>query len=37
MVQRLRYDLLYPKRRSFLFDMWIIAQTLRVMAQGRGK
>ncbi|MVM29555.1 exopolysaccharide biosynthesis polyprenyl glycosylphosphotransferase [Spirosoma sp. HMF4905] len=37
MVQRLHYDLLYPKRRSFLFDMWIIAQTLRVMAQGRGK
>ncbi|MBN8824606.1 MAG: sugar transferase, partial [Spirosoma sp.] len=37
MVQRLRYDLIYPKRRSFLFDMWIIAQTLRVMAQGRGK
>lgn len=37
MVQRLRYDLLYPERRSFLFDMWIIAQTLRVMAQGRGK
>ena len=37
MVQRLRYDLLYPKHRSFLFDMWIIAQTLRVMAQGRGK
>ncbi|WP_420147179.1 sugar transferase [Spirosoma sp.] len=37
MVQRLRYDLLYPKRRSFVFDMWIIAQTLRVMAQGRGK
>lgn len=37
MVKRLRYDLLYPQRRSFLFDMWIIAQTLRVMAQGRGK
>jgi exopolysaccharide biosynthesis polyprenyl glycosylphosphotransferase len=37
MVQRLRYDLIYPRRRSFLFDMWIIAQTLRVMAQGRGK
>ena len=37
MVQRLRYDLLYPERRSFLFDMWIIAQTLRVMVQGRGK
>jgi exopolysaccharide biosynthesis polyprenyl glycosylphosphotransferase len=37
MVQRLRYDLLYPERRSFLFDMWIIAQTVRVMVQGRGK
>lgn len=37
MVERLHYDLLYPERRSFLFDMWIIAQTLRVMAQGRGK
>ncbi|MBD2751860.1 sugar transferase [Spirosoma validum] len=37
MVKRLRYDLLYPQRRSFIFDMWIIAQTLRVMAQGRGK
>ncbi|RIV22385.1 sugar transferase [Fibrisoma montanum] len=37
MVQRLRYDLLYPQRRSFLLDMWIIAQTVRVMVQGRGK
>jgi putative colanic acid biosynthesis UDP-glucose lipid carrier transferase len=37
MVQRLRYDLIYPERRSFFFDMWIIAQTLRVMVQGRGK
>lgn len=37
MVQRLRFDLLYPARRSFLFDMWIIAQTIWVMAQGRGK
>ncbi|GAB3897210.1 sugar transferase [Spirosoma agri] len=37
MVQRLRYDLLYPERRSFLFDIWIIAQTVRVMVQGRGK
>lgn len=37
MIQRLRFDLLYPERRSFLFDMWIIAQTLRVIVQGRGK
>ncbi len=37
MIQRLRFDLAYPERRSFLFDMWIIAQTLRVIAQGRGK
>ncbi|MEZ0485828.1 sugar transferase [Fibrella aquatica] len=37
MVERLRYDLLYPKRRSLSFDLWIIAQTLRVMAQGRGR
>ncbi len=37
MVKRLRYDLLYPKRRSFLLDMWIITQTLRVMMQGRGR
>ena len=37
MVQRLRYDLIYPERRSFFFDMWIIAQTVRVMVQGRGK
>ncbi|GAB3749913.1 hypothetical protein GCM10028817_10530 [Spirosoma pomorum] len=37
MVQRLRFDLLYPARRSFIFDMWIIAQTIWVMAQGRGK
>lgn len=37
MVKRLRYDLLYPQRRSFLLDMWIIAQTLRVMMQGRGR
>lgn len=37
MVQRLRYDLLYPKRRSLRLDMWIIMQTLRVMMQGRGQ
>lgn len=37
MIQRLHFDLLYPARRSFLFDMWIIAQTLRVIVQGRGK
>ncbi|MBO0930940.1 sugar transferase [Fibrella aquatilis] len=37
MVQRLRFDLLYPKRRSLMLDLWIIAQTLRVMAQGRGR
>ncbi|MBD2705106.1 exopolysaccharide biosynthesis polyprenyl glycosylphosphotransferase [Spirosoma sp. BT702] len=37
MRQRLSYDLLYPERRSFLFDMWIIAQTVKVMIQGRGK
>ncbi|QJD78375.1 sugar transferase [Spirosoma rhododendri] len=37
MVERLRYDLLYPKRRSFLYDMWIIVLTVRVMVQGRGK
>ena len=37
MVERLRFDLIYPKRRSMLFDLWIIAQTLRVMAQGRGR
>lgn len=37
MVKRLRYDLLYPRRRSFLLDMWIITQTLRVMMQGRGR
>ncbi|RYF44513.1 MAG: sugar transferase, partial [Cytophagaceae bacterium] len=37
MVERLRYDLLYPKRRSFLYDTWIIVLTVRVMVQGRGK
>jgi len=37
MVERLKCDLQYPDRRSFMFDMWIIAQTLRVMVQGRGK
>ena len=37
MVKRLRFDLLYPERRSFWFDVWIIAQTLRVMMQGRGR
>lgn len=37
MVKRLRYDLLYPKRRSLMLDMWIITQTLRVMMQGRGR
>lgn len=37
MVERLRYDLLYPERRSFIYDMWIIMLTVRVMVQGRGK
>ena len=37
MVQRLRFDLLYPERRSLLLDLWIILQTLRVMVQGRGR
>lgn len=37
MVQRLRYDLLYPERRSLMLDLWIILQTLRVMVQGRGR
>jgi exopolysaccharide biosynthesis polyprenyl glycosylphosphotransferase len=37
MVQRLRFDLLYPERRSFFLDLWIIMQTLRVMVQGRGR
>jgi exopolysaccharide biosynthesis polyprenyl glycosylphosphotransferase len=37
MVQRLRFDLLYPERRSFWLDLWIILQTLRVMVQGRGR
>lgn len=37
MVKRLRFDLLYPERRSFFLDVWIIAQTVRVMMQGRGQ
>jgi exopolysaccharide biosynthesis polyprenyl glycosylphosphotransferase len=37
MVKRLRFDLLYPERRSFFLDLWIIAQTVRVMVQGRGQ
>jgi exopolysaccharide biosynthesis polyprenyl glycosylphosphotransferase len=37
MVQRLRFDLLYPERRSFILDIWIIGQTVRVMVQGRGQ
>lgn len=37
MVKRLRFDLLYPERRSFFLDIWIIAQTVRVMVQGRGQ
>ena len=37
MVERLHFDLQYPERRSFLLDLWIIAQTLRVMVQGRGR
>nr|WP_293840697.1 sugar transferase [uncultured Arsenicibacter sp.] len=37
MVKRLRYDVLYPQRRSFWFDAWIILQTIRVMMQGRGR
>jgi exopolysaccharide biosynthesis polyprenyl glycosylphosphotransferase len=37
MVKRLRFDLLYPERRSFLLDIWIIVQTVRVMMQGRGQ
>lgn len=37
MVKRLRFDLLYPERRSFGLDVWIIMQTVRVMMQGRGQ
>lgn len=37
MVERLGYDLLYLERESFGMDLWILAQTLRVIAQGRGK
>ena len=37
MIERLRFDLLYPERRSFFLDVWIIAQTVRVMMQGRGQ
>lgn len=37
MVERLRFDLVYPERRSFFLDIWIIAQTVRVMVQGRGQ
>lgn len=37
MVKRLRFDLLYPERRSFMLDTWIIIQTVRVMMQGRGQ
>jgi putative colanic acid biosynthesis UDP-glucose lipid carrier transferase len=37
MVKRLRFDLLYPERRSFGLDIWIIVQTVRVMMQGRGQ
>jgi len=37
MIQRLKYDLLYLNRVSFLYDLWLISQTLWVMVQGKGK
>lgn len=37
MIKRLRFDILYPERRSLFLDVWIIAQTVRVMMQGRGQ
>lgn len=37
LVNRLQYDLLYPQHQSFLIDLWLITQTIRVMLQGRGR
>ncbi len=37
LVERMNVDIEYLERISFRYDMWIIAQTLRVMVQGRGR
>lgn len=37
MKQRLRYDLLYLKKMTFLFDLWLIFQTGLNMIKGRGE
>jgi lipopolysaccharide/colanic/teichoic acid biosynthesis glycosyltransferase len=36
-VQRMRYDLIYLEKLSFKLDVLLIAQTLRLMFQGKGQ
>ena len=37
MTKRLRYDIIYLKRISLFFDVWLIMQTVLVMVKGKGK
>ncbi|TAG18634.1 MAG: sugar transferase [Cytophagia bacterium] len=37
MKTRLRYDLIYLKKISFFFDMWLIMYTVADMVKGKGK
>ncbi|WP_428658460.1 sugar transferase [Runella sp.] len=37
MKKRLRYDLIYLKKISFFFDLWLIIHTVVDMAKGKGK
>lgn len=37
MKKRLRYDLIYLKKISFFFDLWLIIHTVADMAKGKGK
>jgi len=37
MKKRLRYDLLYLKKISLFFDLWLIAHTVADMVKGKGK
>ncbi|MBI3725271.1 sugar transferase [bacterium] len=34
--ERVRLDILYMRRRTFLFDLWILARTVRAVLSGRG-
>lgn len=37
LVERMNFDIEYLEKISFSYDVWLIAQTLRVMMQGRGR